>query len=223
MFVEVGITYNDSIDHLSEVINANKEKFGRVNQKKDELLIQQQGNSSENWEIKYGPKQLSLTMDSCPSYEHFIEVLENNLSIVSSTLVPNEIICMGVRGFYLYPISSVEEFSQLASSWTGSYFDDSNTQIRINDMGVDVDFHEGTLNISITCEFLSREQAREFFPSVDLNTISKMNFFIDLKISTDEPFGLQKTLSLALGNSIKRQINQATKIMEQKLEKIYGK
>lgn len=219
MYVEIHIFYNDAVDRLQEILSANRGKFSSITKDKEEFILKQKGNSSEEWVLKIGPRNLSFTMDSCPSYERFIEALESNLTIFSAILTPNEIVNMGVRGNYLYPISSIQEFSQLACDWSGDYTVDKKNLVQINDIGVNVDFREGSLKVNIICEFLTREKAKEFFPLVSVGQISELNFFIGLNIATNEPLALQKPLAVLLGQTIKTHVLQATKLMEQRLEK----
>lgn len=218
MYVEIHIFYNGAVDHLQEILSANRGKFSSITKDKEEYILKQQGNSSEEWVLRIGPRNLYFTMDSCPSYERFIEVLESNLAIFSAVLTPDEIVSMGIRGNYLYPISSIQEFSQLACAWSGDYTVDKKNLVQINDIGVNVDFREGSLKVNIICEFLAREKAKEFFPRVSVGQISELNFFIGLNISTNEPLALQKPLAVLLGQSIKTHVLQATKLMEQRLE-----
>lgn len=218
MYAEVRFSYKDSVDPLAELKELTKNRFDCEEVASDEIILKPKEQLQGSWEIRIKPRKLLFTMDSCPSYDFFVSILESNLDIVSVVITPQEVINIGVQGYYLYTINSLEDFSNVVSSWSQNYAAMSPDSVGISDIGVNVFFKEDTLAVNILCNFLSRDQASRFFTMDDYNSISELNLFIDVDISTGDILELKKVLSPKLVIAIKAHINQATKKLEEKLE-----
>lgn len=223
MYAEVRFSYKDSIDPIFELKELTKNTFDCEEITSDEMILKQKEQMVGSWEIRIKPHRLIFAMDSCPSYEFFVSILQSNLDVVSAVITPQEVLSIGVQGYYVYSINSIEDFSKVVSSWSQGYSSMSSESIGISDMGVSVFFMEEALSVNILCNFLSRDQASRIFPNDDHNFISDLNLFIDINISTGDILELKKVLSPTLVLAIKTHINQATKKLEEKLESMLKK
>ncbi len=220
MYAEVRYSYKDSVDHISELKELTKDVFDLENITLDEFVLKPKDQLLGNWEIRIRPRRLVFTMDACPAYDFFVSVLESNLDIISKVLTPQEVLNIGVQGYYLYSINSIEDFSEMVISWSQNYSVTEPDSVGISDLGVHVFFKEETLSINILCNFLTRDQAAHLFANNDQSLISDLNLFIDVNISTGDLMDLKYALSPTLVLSIKTHINQATKKLEEKMESI---
>jgi hypothetical protein len=220
MYAEIRYSYKDSIDHIGELKELTKDLFDFENITFDEFIIKPRDQLLGNWEIRIRPRRLTFAMDSCPTYDFFVAALEYNLDIISKVLTPQEVLSIGVQGYYLYSVNSLEDFSEVVTSWSQNYSVAEPDSIGISDLGVNVFFKEETLAINISCNFLTRDQAINLFGNDNQNLISDLNLFIDVNISTGDLMELKNALSKTLVFSIKTHINQATKKLEEKLESI---
>jgi hypothetical protein len=218
MYAEVRFSYKDSVDPLAELKELTRNTFDCEEVTSDELVLKQKEPVPESWEIRIKPRRLIFTMDSCPSYDFFVSILETTMDTVSSVITPQEVLNIGVQGYYMYSINSLEDFSEVVSSWSQSYTTIGSDSVGISDIGVNVFFKEDTLSVNILCNFLSRDQAARFFPHDDPCLISDLNLFININISTGDILELKKVLSPKLVMAIKTHINQATKKLEEKIE-----
>lgn len=220
MYAEVRYHSKESLDSLTDVEDLTKDySMKKIN--KDEIHLIQKNNSN-NAEIRVKPSRFLFVMDPCPSYEFFVEVLEDNIKRISSFLPLKDIVCTGVQGYYLYPIDSIQEFSTVVASWSGSYMDE-NTTMQISDIGVSVYFREENIKININCRFITSGGAKEYFPKDDQNIIQNMNLLIEIDISTENASELNKSFPPFLVAAIKVHINQAIRVMEEKLAQILKK
>ncbi len=225
MFAEVRCTFVESFDNFGENVNPEAKNLEVItSDNKDEFSVKPKDiNSLEDWEIiVFRSRKFIFTMNSCISYEHFVEVLESLLKKISAFLTPADIVSMGVQGYYLYPLSSLQEFSQLIFAWSDDYIRDEASQVEINDLGVDVFFQKDSLRINIVCKLISRTEAGSYFPITELNNIHETNLFINIQVATNEPLKLQKSLTTSLSQSIKTHVLHATKLIEQRLGKMQG-
>ncbi len=220
MYAEVRYTYKNSVDYMGELKELTKDLYDIEAINPDEFLLKRKDKMAEDWEIRIKPNRLTFTMDSCPSYEYFVEMLQSNLNVISKVITPQEVLGIGVQGYYLYSINSIEDFSQVVTSWSQNYADKDPDSVGISDIGVSVFLKEDKLNICIMCSFLSQEQATRLFPKEDRGLISELNLFIDVNISTGDLNELKKAFSPTLVLAIKAHINQATRKLEEKLESV---
>lgn len=221
MFAEVKCSFVGPFDDFNEVIDSEAQKYELTSVNRDELLVKpKDAIALENWEIRiYRTKKFFFVMSSCINDEHFVEVFESIIKGISSYLTPEDVIAMGVQGNYLYPVVSIQEFSQLVFAWSDNYISDASTQVEISDLGVDVSFPKENLKINIICKLLSRTEATNYFPMADLNSVHEINLFIKIQVSTNEPLKLQKSITLSLSQTIKNHVQHATKLIEQRLKK----
>jgi hypothetical protein len=218
MYAEVRFSYKESVDPLLELKELTKNQFDCEEITSDELILRQKEQLLGSWEIRIKPRRLIFTMDSCPSYDFFVSVLESHMDIVSTVITPQEVLNVGVQGYYMYSINSLEDFSDIVSSWSQNLGSTDPDSVGISDIGVNVFLKEDTLSINILCNFLTRDQAMRLFPNDNQSLISDLNLFIDINISTNDILELKKGLSPQLVISIKAHINQATKKLEEKIE-----
>jgi hypothetical protein len=218
MYAEARFSYKDSVDPIFELKELTKNTFDCEEITSDEMILKEKEQMLGSWEIRIKPHRLIFTMDSCPSYDFFVSVLQSNLDVVSAVITPQEVLNIGVQGYYMYSINSIEDFSEVVSSWSQGYNSVSSEAVGISDIGVNVFFMENALSVNILCNFLSRDQASRIFPNDDNHLISDLNLFIDINISTGDILELKKVLSPTLVLAIKTHINQATKKLEEKLE-----
>ena len=218
MYAEVRFSYKESVDPIFELKELTKNTFDCEEVTSDEMILRQKEQMLGSWEIRIKPRRLVFTMDSCPSYDFFVSILESNLDIVSTVITPQEVLNIGVQGYYVYSINSLEDFSEVVSSWSQNYTTIGPDSVGISDVGVNVFFKEDTLSVNILCNFLSRDQVVRFFPNDNHDLISELNLFIDVNISTNDVMELKKGLSPKLVLAIKTHINQATKKLEEKIE-----
>lgn len=224
MFSEVRCNYLESFDDFEELVKPDEWNLAKTGDQKDEFMVKPKNPKPlENWEIKlFRSKKFLFSMDSCVSYEKFVEVLENALKRLAEYLTPADITVMGVHGYYLYPVSSLQEFSQLVFAWSDNYLHDEATQVEISDLGVDVSFQKDSLKIDIVCKLVAKAEAAKYFPETETQRLAETNLFINIQISSDQPLKLQKTISVALSQTIKTHVYQATKIIEQRLDKLHA-
>lgn len=220
MYAEVRFSYKESVDPIFELKELTKNTFDYEEITSDEMILRQKEQMQGDWEIRIKPRRLVFTMDNCPSYDFFVSILESNLDIVSTVITPQEVLNIGVQGYYMYSINSLEDFSEIVSSWSQNYVSVGSDSVGISDIGVNVFLKEDTLSVNILCNFLSREQAARLFPNDDHNLLSELNLLIDIKISTNDVMELKKGLSPKLVFAIKAHINQATKKLEEKIESL---
>jgi len=218
MYAEVRFSFKDSLDHFADLRELTKDMFECETVTAEEVVLKQKEQLLGYWEIRIKPRRLSFMMDSCPSYDFFVRILESNLDILSKMITPQEVLNIGVQGYYLYSINSLEDFSEVVSSWSQSYTAMVPDAVGISDIGVNVFFKEESLSVNILCNFLSRDQAAHFFLNEDQTLISDLNLFININISTGDILELKKILSPTLVVAIKTHINQATKKLEERLE-----
>jgi hypothetical protein len=225
MFSEVKCSFQDSFDSFDELVKPEEWNLSRTDENKDEYLIKPKSpNPTEDWEMRlFRAKRFVFNMNSCTNYENFVEVLESTLIRFSSYLTPADITAMGVHGYYLYPVSSLQEFSQLVFAWSDNYLNSEDTQVEISDLGVDVTFQKESLKINIVCKLLAKNEVKKYFPVADTHDFQEANLFIHIQASTNEPLKVQKSLSAALSQTIKTHVYQATKLIEQRLEKLHTK
>ncbi|HEX3046396.1 MAG TPA: hypothetical protein VHY08_16690, partial [Bacillota bacterium] len=91
----------------------------------------------------------------------------------------------------------------------------------ISDLGVNVALSKEGIRMNIMCRLLPLEQVYAFFPNNDGQIDSNFNLLIDMDISTNDPVELQKALSPVLVQAIKINVNQATNILEEKLNSTF--
>jgi hypothetical protein len=223
MFSEVRCSYLDSFDNFDELVKPDEWNLTKTGDNKDEFLVKPKNpKPQEDWEIKLlRAKKFIFSMNSCNNYDQFVEVLESTLKKLSGYLTPADIVEMGVHGFYLYPVTSLQEFTQLVFAWSDNYLKDESTQVEISDLGVDVSFQKDSLKINIICKLVTKTEATKYFPGNETKGLQETNLFINIQISTGEPLKLQKSLTTALSQTIKTQVYQATKLIEQRLEKLH--
>jgi len=224
MFAEVKCTYLESFDNFDEIVKPDEWNLTKTGDSKDEFLVKHNDASAlEGWEIRlFRAKKFTFTMNSCINYEHFVEILESTLKKLSGYLTPADIVAMGVQGYYLYPVTSLQEFSQLVFAWSDNYLNDESTQVEINDLGVDVAFQKDSLKINIVCKLIAKAEVTKYFSTADVKGIHETNLFINIQVSTSEPLKLQKSLTVSLSQTIKTHVYQATKLIEQRLEKLHA-
>ena len=226
MFSEVKCTYQESFDSFNEVVKPDEWNLAVTitGDNKDEFLVKPKNpNPLEDWQIGLlRAKKFVFTMNSCLNYEQFVDVLESTLKKLAGYLTPADIVAMGVQGYYLYPVTSLQEFSQLVFAWSDNYLNDESTQVEINDLGVDVSFQKDSLKINIICKLIAKAEAPKYFPTSDMKGIQETNLFINIQVSTNEPLKLQKSLTVSLSQTIKTHVYQATKLIEQRLEKLHN-
>lgn len=216
MYAEVRSSLIDSVDSMKDLAAEMQEKFIVIKEDQDELLLKEVDQTSTGIEIKISSRKIFFKMNSCRDYHQFIKALETNLKIISRQVTPKEIICIGVQGCYLYPITSFQEFSQLAFSWTGKYIN-SDSLMEINDLGVSVYFREGSLKVNLECRIMAQDQTGEYFPGLEADTVAKLNLFVNIDISTDEVVNMNSAASHAIGQAIKEQVHHATHLIEERL------
>lgn len=220
MYAEVRYHSKDSLDSLIDDEDlANNYLIKKINNEEVHLTHKKNASIAE---IIVKPSRFLFVMDPCPRYEIFVEILEENIKKISPVLPLKEIVCTGVQGYYLYPIDSIQEFSDVVASWSGSYLDE-NTSMQISDIGVTVFFREENIKINIYCRFITSGGAKEYFPKDDQNIIANMNLLIEIDISTENATELNKSFPPFLVVAIKTHINQAIKVMEEKLVHIIKK
>ncbi len=218
MYAEVRSSLMESVDSLNDLVNDLQNKFVVNQENLDELVLKENSDSITGVEIKITPRKIFFSMSSCPDYHQFIKALETNLKIISRRIIPKEIISIGVQGCYLYPITTFQEFSQLAFSWTGKYIN-SHSLMEINDLGVSVFFREGSLKVSLACQIMTQDQIGDYFPGVNKDTAGKLNLFINIDIATDEAVKMDSAATHAIGQAIKEQVYHATQLIEERLGK----
>lgn len=218
MYAEVRSSIMDSVNSLKDLAEELRKKFVVAQKDQDELLLKENPDLATGIEIKISPRKISFRMNTCRDYHQFIKALETNLKAISEQIIPKEILCIGVQGCYLYPIASFQEFSQLAFSWTGNYIN-SHSLMEINDLGVTVYFREGSLKVNLACRIMTQDQIGDFFPGVPIDTVAKLNLFINVEIATDEAIKMDSVASHAIGQAIKEQVHHATHLIEERLGK----
>lgn len=218
MYAEVRSSLMKSVDDLKDLAEDLREKFLIIKEEQDELILKDNPQPGEGVEIKIAPRRIYFRMNACRDYHQFISALEKNLKIISRQLIPKEIIGFGVQGCYLYPISSLMEFSQLAFSWTGKYIN-SHSLMEINDLGVTVFFRESGLKVNLACRIMTPDQVDEYFPGAEPDSISKLNLFINIEIAADEAVKMDSAVTNAIGQAIKEQVHRATHLIEERLGK----
>lgn len=220
MFSEVKCSYIESFDNFDELVKPDEWHLAKTSEDKDEFLVKpQKPNPLEDWEIRlFRAKKFIFLMNACLNYGQFVDVLESTLKRISGYLTPADIVAMGVHGYYLYPISSLQEFSQLVFAWSDNYLNNEATQVEIGDLGVDVAFQEDSLKINIVCKLITKAESTKYFSATETQTLPERNLIIHIEVSSDEPLKLQKSISQALSQTIKTHVYQATKLIEQRLE-----
>jgi hypothetical protein len=221
MYAEVRFHYVDSVDHIGDIVELTKHKFNYEEISVDEIVLKPIDDSTLGLEVKIKPQRLSLVMDKCPSYEFFVETLSGTLSMLSRALTPQDIINIGVQGLYLYSVDSIQKFSQVVSSWSKNYSAMEPSSVGISDLGVNVALSKEGIRMNIMCRLLPLEQVCAFFPNNQDQIDSNFNLLIDMDISTNDPVELQKALSPVLVQAIKININQATNMLEEKLNNAF--
>ena len=217
MYAEVRFHYVDSVDHIGDIVALSQNKFNFEDVTTDEIVLKPKEVIAGGYEIRIKPQRLFFQMDKCPSYDFFVETLSNNLAMLSKALTPKDIICIGVQGLYLYPIDSLQNFSQAVTAWSKSYSAMDPASVGISDLGVNVLFNKEGLRISVMCRLVPNDQVDAFFPDHGGEISSDFNLLIDMDISTNDPLELQKALSPLLVQAIKININQATTLLEEKI------
>lgn len=217
MYAEVRFSFLDSTIHMEDLENIVKELYHTEYITKDELLLKENEPLLGPWEMRVKPQRIFFIMDSCPSYDYFGDVLESHLKTMAKVLTPKEIISSGVQAYYLYPIDSLQDFSEVVTLWSNSYIRNKSSVVGISDLGVNVFFKEESLKVNINCKFLDDTQARGYFPETGAKPVAQLNLLIDLDISTGDPVELKKTLSPALAQMLQGQINEAVRQMEERL------
>ncbi len=219
MFSEVKCSYLESFDNFDELVKPDEWKLAKTSEDKDELLVKpKRPNQLEDWEIRlFRAKKFIFSMNACLNYEQFVGVLESTLKKLSAYLTPADIVAMGVHGYYLYPVSSLQEFSQLVFAWSDNYLNNEASQVEIGDLGVDVAFQEDSLKINILCKLITKAESAKYFSAMETQTLPEKNLIIHIQVSSNEPLKLQKSISQALSQTIKTHVYQATKLIEQRL------
>ncbi len=218
MYAEVRSSLVESVDSLKDLAEKFRDKFIIIQDDQDQLILKGSPESIGSIEIKITPRKIFFGMNACPDYHQFINALETNLKLISRQINPKEIISIGVQGFYLYPIGSFQEFSQLAFSWTGNYIS-GQSLMEINDLGVSVFFREASLKVNLVCRVMTRDQIGDYFPGVEPDTVANLNLFINIDIATDEVVKMDSAASHAIGQAIKEQVHHATHLIEERLGK----
>ncbi len=220
MFSEVKCSYIESFDNFDELVKPDEWHLAKSSEDKDEFVVKpQKPNPLEDWEIRlFRAKKFIFSMSACLNYGQFVNVLESTLKRISGYLTPADIVTMGVHGYYLYPISSLQEFSQLVFAWSDNYLNNEATQVEIGDLGVDVSFQEDSLKINIVCKLITKAESAKYFSAAETQTLPEKNLIIHIEVSSNEPLKLQKSISQALSQTIKTHVYQATKLIEQRLE-----
>lgn len=218
MYAEVRSSLMESVDGLNDLVDELKNKFLVNQENPDELVLKENSESTTGVEIKIAPRKIFFLMSSCPDYHQFVKALETNLKVISRRIIPKEILSIGVQGCYLYPITSFQEFSQLAFSWTGKYIN-SHSLMEINDLGVSVYFREGSLKVNLACRIMTQDQTGDYFPGVNNDTVAQLNLFINIDIATDEAVQMDSAAAHAIGQAIKEQVYHATQMIEERLGK----
>jgi hypothetical protein len=210
----------NTVDSLNDLVDELQNKFVISRENSEELILKEDPGSNTGVEIKIAPRKIFFLMNSCADYHQFVKALETNLKIISQRIIPKEILCIGVQGCYLYPISSFREFSQLAFSWTGKYINNYSL-MEINDLGVTVYFREGSLKVNLACQIMTQDQIDRHFFGINKDTVAKLNLFINFDIATDEAVKMDSAATHAIGQVIKDQVYNATQMIEERLgEKI---
>lgn len=217
MYAEVRFSFLDSTTHMEDLEGVVKELYRTEYITKDELLLKESEPLLGPWEMRVKPQRIFFTMDSCPSYDYFGDVLENHLKTMAKVLTPKEIINSGVQAYYLYPIDSLQDFSEVVTLWSDSYIQNKSSVVGISDLGVNVFFKEESLKVNINCKVLNDTQAKGYFPETGGKPVAQLNLLIDLDISTADPVELKKSLSPALVQILQNQINEAVRQMEERL------
>ncbi|MGE5583692.1 MAG: hypothetical protein ACM3X9_14325 [Bacillota bacterium] len=222
MFAEMKCSFVEPFDNLGQVIDLEAQKLELRDINKDEFVVKPNDPSSPDyWEIKLSRlKKFVFTMNSCNNYEHFVEALEGIIKSFSRYLTPADIVAMGVQGDYLYPVSSLQEFSQLVFAWSDNYIADEYSQVEIYDLGVDVFFRKDGLKINITCKLVPKAELDKYFPAVDPGKVQEINLYINIQITSNQPLKMQKSISVSLSQAIKNHVYQATQLIEQRLDKL---
>ena len=218
MYAEVRSSLMESVDSLKDLAEELRKEFVVIQEEEDQLILEGNPEATDKIEIKVAPRRIHFRMNSCPDYHQFIKVLETNFKLMSHQIIPKDIINIGVQGCYLYPIASFQEFSQLAFSWTGKYFN-SHSMMEINDLGVTVYFREGSLKVNLACRIMTQDQIGEYFPGVNNDTVAQLNLFINIDIATDEVVQMDSAAAHAIGQAIKEQVYHATQMIEERLGK----
>lgn len=218
MYAEVRSSLTESVDSLKDLAEEFREKFVVVKEDQEELILKGNSESTSEVEIKISPRKIFFGMNACPDYHQFIKALETNLKLISRQIIPKEIISIGVQGFYLYPIGSFQEFSELAFSWTGNYVN-SQSLMEIQDLGVTVFFREGSLKVNLVCRVMTQDEIGEYFPGAESDTVASLNLFVNIDIATDEVVKMDSAASHAIGQAIKEQVHHATHMIEERLGK----
>jgi hypothetical protein len=220
MFSEVKCSYLESFDSFDELVKPDEWNLAKTSEEKDEFLVKPKSpNPLEDWEIRlFRAKKFVFSMNACLNYEQFVNVLESTLKKLSAYLTPADIVAMGVHGYYLYPVSSLQEFSQLVFAWSDNYLNNEATQVEIGDLGVDVAFQEDSLKINIVCKLITKAESAKYFSFTETQTLPEKNLIIHIEVSSNEPLKLQKSISQALSQTIKTHVYQATKLIEQRLD-----
>ncbi len=218
MYAEVRSSLMESVNSLKDLAEEFRGKFIVTQEDQDQLILKGNPEETGDVQIKIAPRKVFFGMNACPDYHQFIKALEINLKLISRQIIPKEIISIGVQGFYLYPIGSFQEFSQLAFSWTGNYINNQSL-MEINDLGVSVFFREGCLKVNLDCRVMARDQIGDFFPGVEPDTVANLNLFINIDIATDEVVKMDSVASHAIGQAIKEQVHHATHLIEERLGK----
>jgi hypothetical protein len=208
----------DSVDSLKDLAEHLGKKFVVTQDDQDELLLRENPDSATGIEIRVAPRKIFFGMNACRDYHQFIKALETNIKVISEQIIPKEVLSIGVQGCYLYPITSFQEFSQLAFSWTGNYIS-SHSMMEINDLGATVHFREGSLKVNLTCKIMTQDQIGDFFPDASIDTVAKLNLFINVEIATDEAVKMNSVASHSIGQAIKEQVHHATHLIEERLGK----
>jgi hypothetical protein len=225
MFSEVKCLYQESFDNFDELVKPDEWNLVKTGDDKDEFLVKPKcPNPLEDWEIRLlRAKKFIFSMDSCLNYDQFVGVLESTLKKLSGYMTPADFVAMGVHGFYLYPVSSLQEFSQLVFAWSDNYLNNEATEVEISDLGVDVAFQQDSLKINIICKLVGKDEAVKYFCVTETQALPETNLLINIQVSSNDPLKLQKSISGALSQTIKTHVYQATKLIEQRLEKLHGK
>lgn len=226
MYAEVRFGFSDASDQteLEDSIRKIFTAHEITMETKDDVLVREKKGVADVWEARIKPPRYYFAVESCTSYEHFVELLQQNLQKLSVLISPREVLIIGVQGYFWYGLNSVQDFFQVASSWSSSYQElpSRDLSVNISDIGVNVYFREEALKISIACKFLKKKESQEFFPGEWRKINKEMGLLIDLNIATDSPLEFQKSLSPGMVAAIRSRINEALAEMEHKITRAAG-
>jgi hypothetical protein len=209
MFFEIRYPYFVLADHADRIINLLEERFTCSQQNKTELYFQPHNATPGGLEIKIEPRSLGFTVNLCPSYKYFTEIVEANLDKVMEVLMSDDLDSLLIRSQHLYPIKSIDHFFELVSLLS------EDIPFEFNDSGVRLLLKAEGMKIHMTCRYMARNQVKTYFPSMAEIGLPELNLFVYTEIASNIPRSLS-----TLRQAVQNLTATSTGILEEKLDQV---